>query len=89
MIKEIQIHLTENICECESLPDWEIIPGEVNGIRLSCEHCGAEYFTPIRSALLVLEEGNNDNDPDGEPVLEDEALPDVKGNVVQLIKKAG
>jgi hypothetical protein len=86
MIKEIQIHLTENICECETLPDWEIVHGEVDGIRLSCEHCGAEYFTFIRSAILVLDEEGNDYDPEGEllPVEED-----VKGNVVQLVQKVG
>jgi hypothetical protein len=82
MIKEIQIHLTENICKCETLPDWEIVHGEVDGIRLSCEYCGAEYFSPIHSALIVIEDKSND---DGDP----EALPDFKGSVVQLVKKVG
>lgn len=91
MIKQIEIHLSENICECDAIPDWNLVMvGDNPGIMLSCEQCGTEYFKYIREALIVIDEEEDPDDPEGEPIPEEmENFPDVKGNVVQLVQKVG
>lgn len=91
MIKQIEIHLSENICECDTFPGWEfVVFDDRTGIALHCEQCGTEYFKYIKEAIIVIEEDEDPDDPEGEPLPEEpDKFPDVEGNVVQLVQKVG